>query len=99
VLDLDGFEFASAVLLPLGMDPHAESVFPLRIALLVSGPIVAVLAEIHELGQPSVPPGFLGRCPGAPGPSGDSSGKALSVGCVKGALGRLAPTIRQPPGH
>jgi hypothetical protein len=48
--DLFGFELTATVLLPLGMHPHAESVFPLGIALLVAGPIVAFLAEVHELG-------------------------------------------------
>lgn len=86
--DLFGFELAATVLLPLGMDPYAESVFPLRIALLVAGPVVAFLAGIHELVHASVQFGFLGSYPGVPVRSWDS-GKALSVGCVKGALGRL----------
>lgn len=48
--DLFSFEFAAALFLPLGMQPHAESMFPLGIALLVAGPIVAFRSEVHELG-------------------------------------------------
>lgn len=82
---LFSFKLAAAVLLPLGMNPHAEGMFPLGIALLVAGPIVAFLAEVHELGQPSVPAAFLGRRPVVPIPPGDP-GKAFAVGRVKGAL-------------
>jgi hypothetical protein len=55
--DLFGVELAAAVLVPLGVDPHPEAVFPFRGVVAVAGPVVAFGAEVRQLGEAVMPPG------------------------------------------
>lgn len=96
--DLFCSKLAASVLLPLGVHPNAESVFPLRIAFFVSGPVVTLVEEARELGQSSVPSGFISRCPGVFGPIRHSC-ETFFVGRQKDPLGCFASALRKPPRH
>jgi hypothetical protein len=57
--DLRRVEGAAAVFVPLGVYPHSEGVFAVRVGLPVPWPVVAFLPEVHELGEAMVPAGFI----------------------------------------
>jgi hypothetical protein len=69
-------EFAAAVFLPLGVDPHSEGVFPFRGVAMVAVTVVSFGAEVRQLGEAVMPYGFVRCGPGVLRPAGDP-GEAL----------------------
>jgi len=44
-----GQRLAAAAFVPLGVDPHPQGVFPLRVIVVMTWPVVALLEVVHEL--------------------------------------------------
>jgi hypothetical protein len=56
-------EFAAAVFVSLGVDPHSEGVFARLVIVVVAGPVVAFPPEVHEPGQAVLPSCGVRSCP------------------------------------
>ena len=80
------------------MDPHPEKVFTLCLIVVVAGPIGALFAERHELGETVVPAGVVPDLPGG-FPSPGHLGKAGVVRGVQGFCGGFAAAEGDPPRH
>ena len=62
-VSLAGVEVAGPVGVALGVDPHPEGVFPLRVGRPVPRPVVAFGPERHELGEALMPAGLIRGLP------------------------------------